>query len=769
MTDDSAGAATPTSTRDDAALLLDRLVANAPVGVALFDRECRFVQINPWLAATTGRAVEALLGRALREVLPDLAERIEPALQRVLATGEPVFDVELPGSGTTDPAHRRHWLTNWYPIRDHASTLLGAGVVVTEITERKRIERERARYYEAERQARAAAEAAHQRLVFLAAVSETLAGSLDYETTLAGVARLAVPQLADWCAIDLLEDDGTFRRLTVAHTDPARIALAHELDEHYPPSKRSAAAQVAQTGAAIVQPVVTDDDLVSIARDPEHLRLLRHLGISSLLVMPLQARQRIIGALMLVSSTPGCYSEDDLPLVEDLARRVAVAVDNTRLYEEARAAEARQRRQAARAAALAEASRAFAAAQPSLGDVLATLTTAATTLLGDVCILRLLTDDGQWLRPVAIAHRDTARLPLLHEVLADAPTRVGHGLTGQAAATGEPVFLPDALATELRPNIKPHFLPYLDRFGISSMLIMPLKARGRVIGTIYCSRDAEGPLYTDEDRDFFYALADRAAIAVDNARLYQAARDAVAARDQFLSVASHELRTPVTSIKAYVQLLRRQLDRAAPDPVRLRRALITIDEGADRLTRLIGDLLDLSRLRLGQFALRHQPLDLAELIDTITARVRDQLADCHQLQVGPLPRPCLITGDADRLDQVLTNLLGNAAKYSPAGGVITITMTTEDGGVCVRVCDEGIGLPAAALETIFEPFNRAPNALDSQIPGLGLGLAICRDIVTRHGGRLWAESAGEGQGATFLLWLPFAAKSDTHAGERADD
>jgi PAS domain S-box-containing protein len=767
--DDSASTATPNSVRDDAALLLDRLVANAPVGVALFDHERRFVQINPWLAATTGRTVEALLGRAFSEVLPDLAERAEPALRRVLATGEPVLGVELAGFGTTDPEHQRHWLANWYPIRDQAGTLLGAGVVVIEITERKRIERERTRYYEAERQARAVAESARQRLAFLAAVSEALAGSLDYETTLAAVARLAVPDLADWCAIDLLEEDGTIRRLTAAHADPARIALARDLDEHYPPSQRSAPARVAQTGAAVVQAIVTDNDLIAIARDPEHLRLLRHLGISSLLVMPLQARQRIIGALMLVSSTPGRYSEDDLPLVEDLARRVAVAVDNTRLYEEARAAEARQRRQAARSAALAEASRAFAAAQPSLDDVLMALVRTATAQVGDVCILRLLTDDGQWLRPVAIDHRDAARLPMLREVLADAPTRLSYGLTGQAAATGEPVFLPDALATELRPSIRPHFLPYLDRFGISSMLIMPLKARGRVIGTIYCSRDAEGPLYTDEDRDFFYALADRAAIAVDNARLFQEARDAVAARDQFLSVASHELRTPVTSIKAYVQLLRRQLDRAAPDPVRLRRALITIDEGADRLTRLIADLLDLSRLRLGQFALRHQPLDLAALVDTIAARVRDQLADCHQLQVGSLPRPCLITGDTDRLDQVLTNLLDNAAKYSPTGGVIGITMAGENDGMCVRVRDEGIGLPAAALDTIFEPFNRAPNALDSQLPGLGLGLAICRDIVTRHGGRLWAESAGEGQGATFLLWLPFAAKPGTHTGERAGD
>jgi PAS domain S-box-containing protein len=760
--DDSARTTRPTSAHGDAALLLDRLVTNAPVGVALFDRERRFVQINPWLAATTGHPVEGLLGRSLHEVLPDLAERVEPNLRRVLETGEPVLDVELIGFGTTDPERQRHWQTDWYPIHDHAGTLLGAGVVVTEITERKRIERERARYYEAERQARAAAETAHQRLAFLAAVSETLAGSLDYETTLAAVARLAVPHLADWCAIDLLEDDGAIRRLTVAHTDPARIALARELDEHYPPSRQSAAAQVARTGAAIVQAVVTDDDLVAIARDPEHLRLLRHLGISSLLVIPLHARQRIIGALMLVSSTPGRYSQDDLPLVEDLARRVAIAVDNARLYEEARAAEARQRRLAARADALAEASRAFAAAQPSLADVLTTLTGVATALLGDVCILRLLADDGQWLRPVATDHRDAVRRLYLRAVLAETPTRVGHGLTGQAAATGEPVFLPDAPATELRPNIRPHFLPYLDRFGISSLLIVPLKARGRVIGTIYCSRDAEGQPYSDEDRDFLYALADRAAIAVDNARLYQEARDALAARDQFLSVASHELRTPVTSIKAYVQLLRRQLDRAAPDPVRLRRALVTIDEGTDRLARLIGDLLDLSRLRLGQFALRHQPLDLAALIDTIAARVRDQLADCHQLHVGPLPRPCLITGDADRLDQVLTNLLDNAAKYSPAGGAITITMASEDNGVCVRVRDDGIGLPASALETIFEPFNRAPNALDSQLPGLGLGLAICRDILTRHGGRLWAESPGEGQGATFLLWLPIAVESGKH-------
>ena len=166
--------------------------------------------------------------------------------------------------------------------------------------------------------------------------------------------------------------------------------------------------------------------------------------------------------------------------------------------------------------------------------------------------------------------------------------------------------------------------------------------------------------------------------------------------------------------------------------------------------------------------LRHRHLDLATIAQAVAAR------ECPRLDLGErliltlptgLPR---VDADPDRLDQVLANLLENAAKYSPGGGPIEVAVGAEDGGVLLRVKDAGIGLPPGATETIFTPFGRAANATARRIPGLGLGLVICRDIAARHGGRLWAESAGEGQGTTMHLWLPIAQAGITATADAAD-
>jgi signal transduction histidine kinase len=179
-----------------------------------------------------------------------------------------------------------------------------------------------------------------------------------------------------------------------------------------------------------------------------------------------------------------------------------------------------------------------------------------------------------------------------------------------------------------------------------------------------------------------------------------------------------------------------------------------VDE-SDRLAGLVEDLLDVSRLRTGHLDLRLQAVDLNAMALEIAGRVRDHLSARHTLHVETgtsLP----VLADPARLDQVFANLLSNAVKYSPNGGPITLTVHPEDDGMCLAVRDEGIGLPPGSEATIFEAFGRAENAARAHIQGLGLGLHICREIVQRHGGRIWAESAGEGQGTTLTLWLPCA-------------
>ncbi len=243
------------------------------------------------------------------------------------------------------------------------------------------------------------------------------------------------------------------------------------------------------------------------------------------------------------------------------------------------------------------------------------------------------------------------------------------------------------------------------------------------------------------------------------------AEAAVASRDQFLSIASHELRTPVTMIKGNAQLLQRAQERGRLDTTRLDRSLGAIVLGADRLDALVQDLLDVSRLRTGRLSLKPQLTNLAALVQDVVARHGEHLSDRHRMVVeqtedqdaaGDAGSP-IVEADAGRIEQVLVNLLSNAVKYSPEGDEVRVRVTPEGDGVRVAMTDQGIGLPPGEAERIFEPFGRAENA--TNLPGMGLGLYISRQIVTQHGGQMGAGSAGPGQGTTAWFWLPRVAAS----------
>ena len=215
------------------------------------------------------------------------------------------------------------------------------------------------------------------------------------------------------------------------------------------------------------------------------------------------------------------------------------------------------------------------------------------------------------------------------------------------------------------------------------------------------------------------------------------------AKDQFLSIAAHELRTPVAGVKGYAQMLLRAQTRDTLTAEKITHGLRTLDQVSDRLTSLTNDLLDVSGIRLGQLPLRPRPLPIVPLVREVAQRLSVGFGDRHPLQlVVPDELPAVVI-DPDRIDQVLTNLLDNAAKYSPHGGPIKLSVEADNAGrgVLVTVRDQGIGLPAGTVDAIFEPFGRAENAIEQNLPGLGLGLYICRSIVERHG-------AGSGPRAT---------------------
>ncbi len=260
------------------------------------------------------------------------------------------------------------------------------------------------------------------------------------------------------------------------------------------------------------------------------------------------------------------------------------------------------------------------------------------------------------------------------------------------------------------------------------------------------------------------AVAEREGLLAAERAARAGAEEAVRARDTFLSIAAHELKTPLTSLRGGAQLLARQQARGLLDPARLATGLDALVRATDRLAALIDDLLDVAHLRTGRLPLALRPVDLVALVGAAVAQARER-AEGHRLTLAaPADLPPLLA-DPGRVEQVLTNVLDNALKYSPGGGAVAVTVAAAGAGATVAVRDAGIGLPPGAAEAIFAPFGRAANAATSNLPGMGLGLAICRDIVARHGGWIRAASDGEGRGATVAFWLPTAGPAAVAGAE----
>jgi PAS domain S-box-containing protein len=338
------------------------------------------------------------------------------------------------------------------------------------------------------------------------------------------------------------------------------------------------------------------------------------------------------------------------------------------------------------------------------------------------------------------------------------------GSCGTAAYRDEPVIVADIATDPLWHDFRDLALTH----GLRACWSTPVhSADGQIVGTfaVY-HREVHHP--DQRERAIVETLSYLAGIAISRARgeeqrgallnrervAREAAEAAVRSRDEFLSIASHELRTPVTGIKGTAQLTLRAHDRGKLTVQRSVKALKSIHQSVDRLSTLIDDLLDVSRLRGGQLSLRPEQFDLVQFIREIVDRYDQQVDTPFTFEQDLPPPPLTIVADPGRLEQVFDNLLSNAVKYSPNGGSIRISATFDESGINVAVRDQGIGLPGGSTDQIFEPFGRAENATTRHIRGLGLGLYISRRIVTLHGGRLWAESLGTNEGTTMRLWLP---------------
>jgi signal transduction histidine kinase/CheY-like chemotaxis protein len=379
--------------------------------------------------------------------------------------------------------------------------------------------------------------------------------------------------------------------------------------------------------------------------------------------------------------------------------------------------------------------------------ILRNLARMAVPDVADACIVDMVSEDRR-VRRVAVAHLDPTRAD---RAWGDAARETGT-LAPEAIRTGRSRLLATVDEEGLRAlGTGAGDETALRALGLSSAVTAPLRARGRILGAIVLASIDGGRTWEEADLAFLTTVADRAALAVDNARLYRQAQEASRLKDEFLATLSHELRAPLNAIVGWAHVLR----AGTPDRAVVERAVDAIDRNATLQTHLISNVLDLSRLVTGRLRLSVGVADPAAIVESAVGGLREEAAAKGvRIETALDGRVGSIAGDPERLQQVVSNLVSNAVHCTPKGGRIDVRVTTADGLLRIAVADTGIGITADVLPCIFDRF-RPPESFTTRAPGgVGLGLAIVRHLVELHGGTIEAESRGRGQGATFTVTVP---------------
>lgn len=377
----------------------------------------------------------------------------------------------------------------------------------------------------------------------------------------------------------------------------------------------------------------------------------------------------------------------------------------------------------------------------------------AVPVLADLCTIDVVSDETQELRQAAVAHTDPACDLLRTHGAQWPPYDMRATVLASRRALLDPADAPHT-AGDADDVARMHGAGW-----IRSVMVVPLLARERILGVVSFGRIEPGRAYTSDDLHLAEELTQRAALAVDNARLYQAAQQALTAHDSLLAMVSHDLKNPLQIIISQTELLRRRIARGHTLPEQLSVHLAAVDANTQKMVRQIDGLLDLTRLQAGhRIALQRESVDLVGLVQQLLDE-HQPTTDRHQLVLTTTLPELIGWWDRERLERAVANLLGNAIKYSPGGGAITVhiarSQDASGGQASVAVQDQGIGIPAAELPQLFERFRRASNVIQD-FAGTGVGLASARWIVEEHGGTIGVMSE-DGAGSTFTIHLPLQA------------
>jgi signal transduction histidine kinase/ActR/RegA family two-component response regulator len=385
--------------------------------------------------------------------------------------------------------------------------------------------------------------------------------------------------------------------------------------------------------------------------------------------------------------------------------------------------------------------------------------------LADWCVVYVIDEQGA-IDYHAHAHEDPEKERLLADMLTKFPLDwSSNTATVQALRTGKPQLMEDMpqplVSSFTQSDEHREMVKVLGPHGVISV---PLKIRDRTIGVIGLVACDAKRRYTQRDVELAESLAERVAIAVDNAKLFYAIKEASRHKDEFLAMLAHELRNPLAAIRYAVAL-------GQVDPADAGAEMFSIiDRQTGNLARLIDDLLDVSRISRDKVKLRQEYVDLRTIIEGAAATARPIVEEkCHELKIELLTDPIRLFVDMTRTEQILANLLTNAAKYTNKGGQITVRGSTEGKMAVIDVIDTGIGLPPEMLHRVFELFTQADRTLDRSEGGLGIGLTVARRLAELHGGTISVHSDGLGCGSTFTVRLPLSEEISSAAREQSDD
>jgi signal transduction histidine kinase/CheY-like chemotaxis protein len=542
--------------------------------------------------------------------------------------------------------------------------------------------------------------------------------------------------------------------------DGATICLARSIGDGAPRPDSLVAISIDQRGGtpildAIVSgaPIWLESSCDLEARYPAMAQAFRAGGETALAFVPLSAHGRCIGALAFNFDGVRRFIDDERTFIQIVCWHSAQAIERARLYAAERHAREEADASRRRSEFLADASKLLTASL-DYASTLARVAEAAVPRVADWCIVEL---EEERLRgaPAVAAHIDPAKLPFVLE--ASRRYRESgdseRGIPG-AIRTGKAQLYRHFSVDLLRAEgaVDAELAAVFEQTGLVSSMVVPIAARGHTLGAIVLNSADPARLYDERDLAMAEELGRRAGLAVDNARLYRDAREADRLKDEFLAMLSHELRNPLAPIVTTLQLM----DQTGSQAFARERGLIS--RHLYQLVRLVDDLLDVARVTRGKITLRKERCEVAQLVHKALDLTSALIEDREQRLVVSVPDSGLVV-DADpaRMTQVITNLVGNAAKYSQPQAVIAVTATAEDAHAVIRVRDSGVGIAPELLAKVFEPFVQVDVAADGPRSGLGIGLTVVKSLIELHGGSVSAHSEGPQRGTEIVIRLPRVA------------